>query len=119
MKINQISVPVKQLQRAISFYQGVLNLPLLFQTDTMAFFECNGIKLLLSLPEKEEFALSSSVIYFDVEDIQEAFSNLLEKEVAFLDQPHIVAKIGTTETWMTFFKDSENNTLALMSEVAL
>jgi methylmalonyl-CoA/ethylmalonyl-CoA epimerase len=28
-----------------------------------------------------------------------------------------VAKMGQTETWMVFFKDTEDNTHALMSEV--
>jgi len=29
----------------------------------------------------------------------------------------MVAKVGQIETWMTFFKDTEGNTHALMSEV--
>ena len=116
-KVGQIGVPVKNLNKAIPFYKDVLGLSLLFNTDSMAFFECNGLRLLLSLPEKEEFAYSSSVIYFQVENINELYENLVTKEVVFIDKPHIVAKIGQVETWMTFFKDTEGNTLALMSEV--
>ncbi|MBP1081945.1 hypothetical protein JOC74_002438 [Bacillus capparidis] len=33
--------------------------------------------------------------------------------------PLFVAKIGQIETWMAFFKDTEDNTLALMSEVQI
>ncbi|MCP3739644.1 VOC family protein [Rossellomorea sp. BNER] len=116
-KVGQIGVPVKDLNKAIPFYKEVLGLPLLFNTDNMAFFECNGLRLLLSLPEKEEFSHSSSVLYFQIENIKEKYEELVEKGVTFIDEPHLVAKMGQTETWMTFFKDTEGNTHALMSEV--
>jgi methylmalonyl-CoA/ethylmalonyl-CoA epimerase len=116
-KVGQIGVPVKDLERAIHFYKEQLGLPLLFNTNNMAFFECNGLRLLLSLPEKEEFAHSSSVVYFQVKDIKEAYNELIAKGVPFVDEPHIVAKMGQTETWMTFFRDTEDNLHAFMSEV--
>jgi methylmalonyl-CoA/ethylmalonyl-CoA epimerase len=116
-KIGQIGVPVKNLENAISFYKDALGLPLLFNTDRMAFFDCNGVRLMLSLPEKEEFAHASSVLYFQVENIKEKYEELLAKKVYFIDEPHIVTKMGQTEVWMTFFKDSEENTHALISEM--
>lgn len=116
-KVGQIGVPVKVLDRAIQFYKDKLGLSLLFNTDSMAFFECNGLRLLLSLPEKDEFAYSSSVVYFQVENIKKTYETLVRNEVTFIDEPHIVAKVGQIETWMTFFKDTEGNTHALMSEV--
>jgi methylmalonyl-CoA/ethylmalonyl-CoA epimerase len=116
-KIGQIGVPVKDLARAINFYKNVLGLPLLFNTDSMAFFECEGLRLLLSLPEKEEFAHPSSILYFQVEDINKSYHELHEKGVALVGDPHVVAKMGQTETWMTFFRDSEDNMHAFISEV--
>ena len=116
-KIGQIGVPIKDLDRAILFYRDILGLPLLFSTDRMAFFDCNGVRLFLSLPEKEEFAHASSIIYFQVENIKRSYENLLEKGVSIIDEPHLVAKIGQTENWMAFFKDTEGNTHALMSEI--
>jgi methylmalonyl-CoA/ethylmalonyl-CoA epimerase len=35
----------------------------------------------------------------------------------FRDQPHMIARMPDHELWMTFFKDTEGNTLALMCEV--
>lgn len=116
-KVGQIGVPVKNFERAIHFYQEKLELPLLFNTGNLAFFDCNGLRLLLSLPEKDEFSNCSSIIYFQVNDIKESHQKLVDKEVLFIDAPHVVAKMGQTETWMSFFKDTEGNTLALMSEV--
>lgn len=116
-QIGQIGVPVKDIDRAVQFYKKKLGLTLLFNTDSMAFFECNGLRLMLTLPEKEEFAHSSSVIYFEVKDIKSSYEELKDNGVRFDDEPHIVNKMGQTETWMTFFKDTEGNTHALLSEV--
>ena len=116
-KVGQIGISVKKKKKAIHFYSEKLGLSLLFKTDSMAFFECNGLRLFISVPEKEEFAQSSSVVYFQVENIKEAYIDLLSKETIFIDEPHIVAKMGQIETWMAFFKDTEGNTHALMCEV--
>ncbi|WP_404456303.1 VOC family protein [Virgibacillus necropolis] len=116
-KISQIGIPVKDINRAIHFYKDLLELPLLFNTGSMAFFDCDGLRLMLSLPEKEEFAHASSVVYFQIDDIQESYEDLTEKGIPFIDEPHMITKMGNTETWMVFFKDSEDNTHALMSEV--
>ncbi|KOP79806.1 glyoxalase [Lysinibacillus sp. FJAT-14745] len=116
-KVGQIGIPVKELDRAIHFYKEKLGLSLLFNTDSMAFFDCNGLRLLLSLPEKDEFIYSSSIIYFQVENMSKTYEDLVNKNVTFIDEPHVVAKMGQTETWMVFFKDTEDNTHAFMSEV--
>jgi methylmalonyl-CoA/ethylmalonyl-CoA epimerase len=116
-KIGQIAVPVKDFERGVQFYQETLGLPLLFNTGNLAFFECNGVRLLLSINENEQFPDRSSVLYFQVEDIRGKYEEYLEKGVSFIDEPHLIAKIGSTETWMSFFNDTEGNIHALMSEV--
>ena len=116
-KIGQIGIPIKDINRAISFYRDTLELSLLFNTDTMAFFDCDGVRLMLSLPEKEQFSTASSVLYFNVDDINESYKKLGKSGVTFIDEPHFIAKMGSTETWMVFFNDTEGNTHALMSEV--
>jgi methylmalonyl-CoA/ethylmalonyl-CoA epimerase len=115
--VGQIGIPVKDINRALDFYKDKLGLSLFFNTDSMAFFECGGLRLMLTLPEKEEFAHSSSVIYFQVNNIKDTYERLVGKEVTFIDEPHVVTKMGQTEMWMVFFKDTEDNTHALMSEV--
>ena len=49
--------------------------------------------------------------------MSKTYEDLVNKNVTFIDEPHVVAKIGQTETWMVFFKDTEDNTHAFMSEV--
>jgi predicted enzyme related to lactoylglutathione lyase len=84
----------------------------------LAFFDCDGIRLLLSLPAKPEFDHASSIIYFKVDDIQLAHATLSERGVQFDEKPIFVADMGTYDLWLASFRDSENNLLALMSHVA-
>lgn len=116
-QIRQIYVPVHDLDRAVRFYRDTLEIPLLFQAGSLAFLECNGVRLMLSRPENEDFAKASSVLYLQVNNLTEAYEQLLAKGVQFIDEPHLVAKMENLETWMAFFKDSEGNTHALMSEI--
>jgi len=106
------------VERAADFYQNVLGLRLLFKAPPgLAFFDCNGVRLMIDRPEKPEFDHAASILYFAVPDIQSAFTKLKEKSVKFEDEPHIIAKMPDHDLWMTFFRDSEGNLLALMSEV--
>ncbi|MBM6616873.1 VOC family protein [Bacillus suaedaesalsae] len=114
--IGQIAVPINDLEISIHFYKDKLGLPLLFNTNNMAFFDAHGVRLLLSLPENEQNQHSSSVVYFNVEDIEKSYREFKEKGIEFIDQPHLVAKMGNRETWMTFFKDPFDNLHGLMSE---
>ncbi|MBC8646580.1 MAG: VOC family protein [Thermoanaerobaculia bacterium] len=117
-RIGQIAVNAKDVERAVAFYRDTLGIKLLFQAPPqLAFFDCDGVRLMLSPPSEAEFDHPSSVLYFRVDDIREAHAELARRGVVFRDQPHLVAKLPDHELWMTFFQDSEGNTLALMSEI--
>ncbi len=116
-QIGQIAINARDLERAVAFYRDRLGMKHLFTVPKMAFFDCGGIRLMLGLPEKPEFDHPSSILYFKVEEIQTAFQTLSAREVQFEGQPHLIAKMPDHELWMAFFRDSESNLLALMSEV--
>ncbi len=117
--IGQIAVNAHDLQRATNFYRDSLGMKHLFSVPPkMAFFDCAGVRLMLSLPEKPEFDHPSSILYFKVDNIQQATQTLADRGVHFEEQPVLVANMGSYDLWMASFRDSENNLLALMSEVA-
>lgn len=117
--IEQIAVNAQDLDRAVAFYRDKLGMKHLFTVPpNLAFFDCDGIRLLLSLPAKPEFDHASSIIYFNVDDILLAHATLTERGVHFDEKPIFVADMGTYDLWLASFRDSENNLLALMSHVA-
>jgi methylmalonyl-CoA/ethylmalonyl-CoA epimerase len=118
-RIGQIAINAKDVERAAAFYQDVLGLKLLFRAPGgLAFFDCGGVRLMLDRAEKPEFDHPSSILYFAVPDIRTAYGKLKEGGVRFEDEPHMIARMPAHDLWMTFFRDSEENLLALMSEVA-
>jgi methylmalonyl-CoA/ethylmalonyl-CoA epimerase len=116
-RIGQISVNVHDLDRAVVYYRDVLGMKLLFQVPGLAFFDCGGIRLMLSPPERPEYDHPGSILYYKVDDIGAAHAELVGRGVSFQSAPHLIARMPDHELWMGFFKDSEGNTLALMSEV--
>lgn len=117
-RIGQIAIVVKDVERATAFYRDALGMRFLFAFPGLAFFDCDGVRLMISRPEKKEFDHPSSILYFRVADIQEAYQTLRSRSVAFEDEPHIVARMTDHDLWMCFFRDLDDNFLALMSEVA-
>jgi methylmalonyl-CoA/ethylmalonyl-CoA epimerase len=117
-QISQISVTVHDVGRAVDFYKDKLGMKHLFSVPKMGFFDCGGLRLMLAVPEKPEFDHPSSILYFKVEDIQKAHEILTGRGVSFEANPHLVVKMPSHDLWMVFFRDSEGNLLALMSEVA-
>jgi methylmalonyl-CoA/ethylmalonyl-CoA epimerase len=118
-RLGQIAINAQDIDRAAAFYQEKLGLNLLFKAPPgLAFFDCGGVRLMLDRAENTEFNHPSSVLYFVVPDIQGAYGKLKESGVHFEDEPHLIARMPEHDLWMTFFRDSEQNLLALMSEVA-
>lgn len=116
-EIGQIAVRVHDVGRARDFYRDVLGMRLLFEAPEMAFFDCGGVRLMLTLPEDEAFDHPASIIYYRVADIGGAFQALRGRGVRFEGEPHMVADMGDHQLWMAFFRDADENVLALMSEV--
>jgi predicted enzyme related to lactoylglutathione lyase len=115
-RIGQIAVNAYDVDRATAFYRDVLGLRHLFRAGQLSFFDCGGVRLMLDKSEKPEFDHPSSILYFQVVDIHAAFQSLKTAGAKFDDQPHVIARMSDHDLWMTFFRDTEGNVLALMSE---
>src|SRR5438552_10225952 len=116
-RIGQIAVNVKDLDRATAFYRDVLGMRPLFQVPKLAFFDCGGIRLMLSLPEKPELDHPGSILYYKVDDIKAAHAALRGREVRFEGEPHVEAQLTAHDLWMATGRDSEGNYSALMDEL--
>jgi len=116
-KLGQIAIAVDDLDRATEFYRDNIGLKFLFQAQQMTFFDCGGVRIMLTRPEGNQSRSANSILYFSVDKIEETFTQMKDIGVAFIDQPHMIAKMPDHELWMVFFQDSEGNTMALMSEV--
>ena len=116
-RVHQIAQHADDLGRAVEFYRDVLGYALLatFDPPGLAFFDLGNVRLLL------EHGAASAALYLGVPDVHAARGSLLAKGVEFIDEPHMIFfdEDGTfgepgCEEWMTFFRDSEGNTVGLV-----
>ncbi len=115
-EIGQIALTVHDLALAKDFYQNILGMQFLFDAGTMAFFQCGTIRLMIGVSEKP-FSNEGTILYFRVPDIHGVHSTLKNRGVSSVQEPHLVARMKSHDLWMSFLKDPDGNTLALMSEI--
>jgi methylmalonyl-CoA/ethylmalonyl-CoA epimerase len=115
--VGQVAIAVRDLERQVAFYRDTLGFAFLFNIPDAAFFQAGPVRLMLTRPEKPEFDHPASILYYKVRDIQAAHRTLAGRGVRFEGEPHLLAKMPDHDLWMAFFRDAEENLLALMSEV--
>jgi catechol 2,3-dioxygenase-like lactoylglutathione lyase family enzyme len=116
--LAQVAVTFRDVPRAVAWYRDVLGLPMVFETNGMAFFAMGDVRLMITTPEREEFDHPASILYFRVAQIDDAYAELRRNGAAFDDEPHLVGRMGDTEIWMCFLRDPENHLLGITEERA-
>ncbi|HET9560888.1 MAG TPA: VOC family protein, partial [Propionibacteriaceae bacterium] len=106
------------LQRARAFYQRLLNAEPtgFFDPPGLLFFQAGAVRLLL------EQGATSVLIYLKVDDVRATIESLRADGVEIVAEPHIIFShtddnLGPAgmDEWMAFVKDSEGNTVGLIS----
>ncbi len=122
--IHQISIPSSDIDRSVEFYRDKLGAELIVKFDPpgLAFFNFNGVRLLLS-GMASDTSSGNAALYFRVDDIDTAYQSLSEAGIEFEGEPQMIHRDaeGTfgaagNEEWMAFFQDPDGNTLALASQ---
>ncbi len=114
--IGQIALPVSDVDRSERFYETALGLRKLYRYGDLSFFDCAGVRLLISPPEDGSAPKPQGCIYFRCADIALTVRELAERGVSFESQPHLIAEMPDHDLWMAFFRDPDGHTLALMQE---
>jgi catechol 2,3-dioxygenase-like lactoylglutathione lyase family enzyme len=118
----QLALPCTELARTIGFYRDTLGLPLMFETNGMAFFQAGNLRLMLGeqrrSDEAPEFRPGGAAVYFDAPDLP-ALGPLLEtRGVVFKGPAETLQRTEAGEVQLRFFTDPDGNLLALMGIVA-
>ncbi|MGO4105931.1 VOC family protein [Leifsonia sp. YAF41] len=118
MEILQVAQHADDLDRAAAFYEALLGGPpaARFDPPGLLFFNVGRSRLLL------EKAAASALIYLQVDDVRATTDALRARGVEIVDAPHVIfshtddslGPAGTDE-WMAFIRDSEGNTVGLVS----
>lgn len=113
-RIGQIARSSPDVARAAAWYADVLGLPHLYTFGDLAFFDCGGVRLMLSKGEP----VGNPILYFLVDDIVGEHHRLVDGGVDIVAAPHrIHVHADGSEEWMCFFRDVDGGTLALMASI--
>jgi methylmalonyl-CoA/ethylmalonyl-CoA epimerase len=116
--IGQIAIAVSDIEEATRFYRDVLGLNLLFEAPPgLAFFDCDGVRLMLTTKQGAEEDHKTSVIYYRVPDIDAAVKALKQRGGSFVREPQMTAKMEDHELWIGFVRDPDNTLIGIMAEV--
>jgi catechol 2,3-dioxygenase-like lactoylglutathione lyase family enzyme len=110
MNLNQITIPVLEVEKAIAFYQQ-LGLTLIVQAlPHYARFVCTNGSTTFSLHQVNELPKGDGVwIYFEVENLDDYVNELIQKGFVFEEMPN-------DKSWLwreCRLKDVDNNQLVL------
>ncbi len=117
MRLVQIAQHADDLDRAADFYTVLLEQPPLARFDPpgLLFFDLDGTRLLL------DRGAPSSLVYLRVDNVHETLERL-SGLVDVVSPPHVIFThdddtLGPAghEEWQAFIRDSEGNTVGLVS----
>ena len=115
-KIVQAALTVSDLFKSVAFYRDILGLPLLFETNGMAFFQAGELRLMIGSNSPDPPA-RGTVLYFDAPDIDQLAPALEARGVAFTGHIEVLQRTETQELKLRIFRDPDGNPLALMGMV--
>jgi predicted enzyme related to lactoylglutathione lyase len=117
-RLIQVAQRAEDLSRAADFYRRLLGSEPTAQFDPpgLVFFDLDGTRLLL------DRVAPSALIYLAVDDVRASIEQLRTEGVEIEGEPHVIFQhaddtLGPagTDEWMGFVKDSEGNTVGLVS----
>ncbi|HYF22142.1 MAG TPA: VOC family protein [Caulobacteraceae bacterium] len=111
----QAALNCTDLPRSVGFYRDVLGLPLMFETNGMAFFQLGNCRLMIG---RGESGSGGGCLYLDAPDLPSLGEALEGRGVVFLGPAETVQKTTGGDLKLRFFRDPDGNLLALMGVVA-
>ena len=116
--VGQIAWAVKDVDAATAFYRDVVGLKFLFSAPPgLSFFDCGGVRLMLSAEESSGASAVDTFLYFSTDDIEGTTAALEAGGATITQKPHVVADLGDRVLWIAVFHDAEGRVQHLMSEV--
>ena len=117
-RLQQVAITVRELPRAIAFYRDTLGLPLMFVTNNMAFFDIDGMRLMVAVDPKRLVSRPTAILYFDVADLDAKVASLAAAGVKLEGAVETVQLTAQGDLKLQQFVDPDGNALAVMGFVA-
>jgi len=110
LRVWDVTFAVSDLERAVDFYERVLELPKKYHFATYAGFDCGGVEIGLQTGTVAGEQEGATCVDFLVRDVDEVYRVLRERGVRFLQEPHDTAWGGR----VALFADPDGHTLQVV-----
>lgn len=110
-RISNVMLGVRDLEKALAFYNGTLGLPVIMQEKQIALLNAGPIGLGLSTSHARmaPHVAGASEVVFQVEHVRAAKEALKAQGVEFLNEPRQV----TPSDWAAHFRDPDGHLLSI------
>lgn len=114
MQISNLILQVSDMERSLTFYRDVLELPLLHASGAFAFLDGGGVTLALNEYPGEFPAIPGvTEIVLQVDDVHEAYRNLAGRGVDFRVAPRVVTEMDGKSLLAADFRDPDGHVLSI------
>lgn len=117
-RLQQVALTTRDLPRAIIFYRDTLGLPLMFESNGMAFFDVAGMRLMIALDANRPQARPTSILYFDAPNFPAVLSRLIAAGVDREGPVETVQRTAAGDLRLQQFRDPDGNMLAIIGTVS-
>lgn len=116
-QLGQIAIAVSNTDASEAFYGGLLGLRKLYRYGDLCFFDCAGVRLMLSPPESgEPVEPGQGALYFRVADLALTVADLRARGADIVAEPHLTAPMPDHDLWLAFCRDPDGHLVGLMME---
>lgn len=117
-RLQQVALTTGDLPRAIRFYRDTLGLPLMFETNGMAFFDVAGTRLMIAQDKQRPVNnRPTSILYFDAPEFEVSLLKLKATGVPLEGPVETVQRTAQGDLKLQQFNDPDGNALAIMGMV--
>jgi catechol 2,3-dioxygenase-like lactoylglutathione lyase family enzyme len=117
-RFEQVALTVTDIDAARIFYRDRLGLRLMFEANTMLFFDVGGTRLMIARDEaRQRPARPVGIFYFHVEDFGAAFVRLQRMRATLIGAAETVQMTSSGSLRLQQFEDPDGNMLAIMGFV--
>jgi catechol 2,3-dioxygenase-like lactoylglutathione lyase family enzyme len=110
-RISNIMLGVRDLEKALAFYNGKLGLPVTMQLAQLALLNSGPVTLGLSTGHTRmaPHVAGATEVVFQVEHVRAAYAALQQQGITFMNEP----RQATPTDWVAHFRDPDGHLLSI------
>jgi catechol 2,3-dioxygenase-like lactoylglutathione lyase family enzyme len=110
-QIIAVMLGVRDVSKALDFYQRQLGLPVIMKETEIALLQCGSVMIGLNrgLADAAPQVVGATEVVFEVENVKGAYQVMKASGISFIDEPRQVTPVN----WAVHFRDVDGHLLSI------